>query len=580
MTNNKAYEYCKRAINAVETPKYVKLQIKEFMAICEGRDEEAFVDANEVHRTENLLKYLNVPDGDWAKQPLYDHTSGVEWLTYTAMTCTFFKKNPKERRYDEGLIEIGRGNRKTTMIAVMFIKLCLQSPLNSIIIALAPSSRDATRVLKYMENIIQISSPAISKLFEIRCDHIEYIPKHITVRVLPGASKNIDGNHPHVWVIDELGNFASDYALTSIKRGQQPSESSLGFMISTKYPRGDNPLEQQISIAKRRLKGLLKNEATNKLFSLLYEPDSEIDLGTWETNDLILKQANPVALEYPALWKQKVKSRARAIINKNNTASTDYTEFFHKDCNINLFGATGGEYLNIDYLRECKVDSIDWGKQECVCFGTDLSETDDNTGFAVGALTRDGYFLSTSYAYIPENMIDQKVKKEHIDYRKYYAQGIVKISGKKMINYDDLVEAMVEFREKHKVKIAAVGYDNWHSEKLVSRLNDLGIKTIMIPMNDTAMVPVEQDFKEMIYSNKFKYTENPLFEINVQNAHYRTSRDSVIEKKNPNGKIDMLMATIIAYRAAKIDFINRGHSPKVVSSMTLSRCNSNRSWLQ
>ena len=37
MTNNKAYEYCKNSINKKTTPKYVKLQMKEFMKICEGQ---------------------------------------------------------------------------------------------------------------------------------------------------------------------------------------------------------------------------------------------------------------------------------------------------------------------------------------------------------------------------------------------------------------------------------------------------------------------------------------------------------------------------------------------------------------
>ena len=35
---NKAYEFCKRSVNQKTTPKYVRLQMKEFMRICEGKD--------------------------------------------------------------------------------------------------------------------------------------------------------------------------------------------------------------------------------------------------------------------------------------------------------------------------------------------------------------------------------------------------------------------------------------------------------------------------------------------------------------------------------------------------------------
>ena len=34
MTNNKAYEYCKKSIRKKTTPKYVKIQMREFMRIA------------------------------------------------------------------------------------------------------------------------------------------------------------------------------------------------------------------------------------------------------------------------------------------------------------------------------------------------------------------------------------------------------------------------------------------------------------------------------------------------------------------------------------------------------------------
>ena len=35
--NNKAYDYCKKSIKLKTTPKYVKLQMKEFINICDGK---------------------------------------------------------------------------------------------------------------------------------------------------------------------------------------------------------------------------------------------------------------------------------------------------------------------------------------------------------------------------------------------------------------------------------------------------------------------------------------------------------------------------------------------------------------
>ena len=35
---NKAYEFAKQSVKAKTTPKYVKLQCKEFMRLCEGKN--------------------------------------------------------------------------------------------------------------------------------------------------------------------------------------------------------------------------------------------------------------------------------------------------------------------------------------------------------------------------------------------------------------------------------------------------------------------------------------------------------------------------------------------------------------
>lgn len=42
MKNNRAYEYCKKSIKLKTTPKYVKLQMKEFIKICDGKEKNIY----------------------------------------------------------------------------------------------------------------------------------------------------------------------------------------------------------------------------------------------------------------------------------------------------------------------------------------------------------------------------------------------------------------------------------------------------------------------------------------------------------------------------------------------------------
>ena len=82
MTQNKAYEYCKNSINKKTTPKYVKLQMKEFMKICEGKDKKYIINEKKVKQIELILKLLIMPKGLKAGKSLYECTCGYQWLFY------------------------------------------------------------------------------------------------------------------------------------------------------------------------------------------------------------------------------------------------------------------------------------------------------------------------------------------------------------------------------------------------------------------------------------------------------------------------------------------------------------------
>ena len=126
--NNKAYEFCKANYKAKTTPKYVKLQMKEFIKICEGKDPKYIISNKKVKQLENILKILIMPKGLKAGQPLYNVTAGYQWLFYVAILCTVYRDNPNKRRYETGVLEICRKNFKTYTIATIFILLFLTEP--------------------------------------------------------------------------------------------------------------------------------------------------------------------------------------------------------------------------------------------------------------------------------------------------------------------------------------------------------------------------------------------------------------------------------------------------------------------
>ena len=102
--NNKAYDYCKKSIKLKTTPKYVKLQMKEFINICDGKDKKYVISEKKLDQLNKILKILIMPKGLKAGQSLYECTTGYQWLFYVAILCTVYRNNPNKRRYETGLL--------------------------------------------------------------------------------------------------------------------------------------------------------------------------------------------------------------------------------------------------------------------------------------------------------------------------------------------------------------------------------------------------------------------------------------------------------------------------------------------
>ena len=110
---SKAYDFCKKSVRLKTTPKYVKLQMRDFIRIYDGKDKKYKISEKKLHQLENILQLLIMPKGLKAGQTLYESTCGYQWLFYTAILCTVYRDNEDKRRYETGVLEICRKNFKT-----------------------------------------------------------------------------------------------------------------------------------------------------------------------------------------------------------------------------------------------------------------------------------------------------------------------------------------------------------------------------------------------------------------------------------------------------------------------------------
>ena len=551
-TSSKAYEFCKKSVKLETTPKYVKLQMLDFMRIAEGKDDKYIISAKKVKQLENVLKILIMPKGLKAGKTLYDCTMGYQWLFYTAILCTVYRDSPNKRRYETGVLEICRKNFKTYTIATIFIILFLTEPKFSKFYSVAPDGALSREIREAISETLR-SSPLVyeykdAKRFKILRDYILFKPTQIRYEPLSFSTSRMDGRMANAFICDETGALNTNYPIEAMRSGQLNMTNKLGFVISTKYPTIDNPFEDEVAYSKKVLDGIEKDE---QRFALLYEPDKTKG---WETDDLILKQANPVALEIPEIWQDLIKKRAYAI-----AVESARENFVTKHCNIVYQGVGTETYIDTKDVRECKVANIDW-QGRVVYLGLDLSETNDNTSVSMVGVDEDNNLLAESFAFIPEGRIIEKTVAEKVDYKELLKTGKVIACGDRVIDYSVVESFILGIEEKYGVKVQAIGYDRWNALSTAQKLENAGYNMVEIRQHSSVLHPPTKFLKEKILSKEFQYEENKLLEINFQNARcsYDTNKNLYVHKKKSKGKVDMVVSLINAVYLIQQDvFLNQ-----------------------
>ena len=540
MIENKAYLYCKKAVKESTTPKFVKLQMKDFMRICEGKDKKYKISEKKLKQLSGLLELLNMPKGLKAGRSLYECTCGYQWLFYIAIFCVVYRDNEEKRRYETGLLEISRKNFKTFTVATIFILLLLTEPQFSKFFSVAPDGSLSREIREAIAEMLR-SSPLVYSYkgvnrFKILRDYISFKPFNSVYTPLSFSTSRMDGRLPNAFCADEVGALPTIYPLEAMRSGQLNILNKLGFVISTKYPTIDNPFEAEVSYSKKVLNGLVTDETR---FSLLYEPDNPKD---WETDDLILKQANPVALEIPEIWEDLLKKRTRAIA----TASVR-ENFVTKHCNIIYQGVGTESYIDVKDVQACRVEDIDWKGKE-VFVGLDLSESNDNTSVSMACIDAEGKLYAKSFAFIPEDRIEEKSQAERVDYRNLCKTDHVFSCGDRVIDYTFVEDFILSLPEKYGVEIQEIGFDRWNALSTAQKLEKEGFPMIELKQHSSVLHPATKYLKEKILKKEFAYETNPLLEINFQNAKcvYDTNKNQYVNKKKSNGKVDMVVSLINA----------------------------------
>lgn len=532
--------FCCNEENADKVPIYVREQCKQLIDTLK-HDDSIYIDFKKYKAIEKLLTLMRLPD-----DPTKKLSNVLDDYIHLLLICGFCVKLKKDdsRLYQRILLLISRKNRKTFCCALyMIISLIFDGNYQKYY-SVAPTHALSKEVLNAVTKIVGVS-PQLQKLFRCCRDYCKFKENNSEYIPLAYSGDSLDGRMAKTFVADEIGLLPNRYPINSMESSQITLTDKCGICISTRYPSvSDNVLDEEESLVKTILN---ENKSTEKrYFGLLFTPDEEF-IPYWDKNGTkeqlsCIYQSNPVSLYADYLVQEildKIDLCKMYPSRKENTLV--------KHLGIKFVSIGTEAYMTLDEINKAfeNNENIDFRNKK-IFAGFDLSEKLDNTSLTLSYMEGNCIY-SKVVIFVAEDHIDEKSRKEKVNYRKLVEQGSAVIAGDDSIDYNVVEDYIVNFLLDNNCTIVALGYDRRSASMLVYNLeNKHRIPCVDVPQHSSTLGLFIQEFKRLVLQNRYKFENFEYIKENFCNARISedTNRRPYINKKKSNAKVDICFSTL------------------------------------
>ncbi len=324
-------------------------------------------DIEKAYRPIQFIERFCVPTkGDYDKMEVLPWQQFVEGNIFG-----WVDKETGMRRFREGIIIVGSGNGKSTLVSGNCAYMASKDGERGPEVYTLANSKDQARIV-FGECSAQIKmSPTLNKKFRVTRDGIYYDRANGVIRALATDSKNLDGLNVHLGVFDEIQEYR-DYKLVNIiKKKTVKRKQPLILYITTLGPVTDGVLMDYYVLSSNILDGsdAISQRASDRTFCYV----AEIDEGDKPEDVACWIKANP------SIGKLLDIETLIDEWERNKLIPQQRSDFINKQLNV----FTSIDELSFLYPETIRKNNrvIDLGVLDNeVCYGGfDLSETEDFT---------------------------------------------------------------------------------------------------------------------------------------------------------------------------------------------------------
>lgn len=468
--------------------------------------------------------------------------------------CFGFVDDNGLRQFNERINIIGRKNSKTTDRGGTAIYMLMKDGEGAPQCYSAATSKDQASLLYGALLRIVAQSPQLSKRLHKGIvpsrhqDGLMYDANGGYFTPLSSQTRHLDGLNVHYAVIDEFAAITNRDIYDLLKQATPSRDQPLIDLISTNGFERDNFFDDQYDYISRILDGSVTDDT---VLPIVYELDRRSE---W-TEEGVWVKANP------GLGTIKKVEALRGYVNKAKQDPSFLPTVLTKDFNLPENKASA--WLRFD--EAVNRETFDWrgmGFRYCVV-GYDASDSIDLTA-AQALMMRpdDDRIYEMSMYWIPEEALLKRERsglrkeRDNVPYRKWAADGLVRVVPGNRIDHRVIFEWMSELRDEFDVYPFALGYDPWHltdgswqdsarsfvGERRLEQVRQ-GAKTLSAPMKQ-----IRADYE----AKRIVDNDNPVNQWCRMNVAVQIDRNDnwlPCKGKGPSGRIDGFMAELCAYVA-------------------------------
>lgn len=158
----------------------------------------------------------------------------------------------------------------------------------------------------------------------------------------------------------------------------------------------------------------------------------------------------------------------------------------------------------------------------------------------------DDKYAVLPYFWIPEENMDLRVRRDHVQYDFWERQGFLQTTEGNVVHYGYIEKFIEKLGEKYNIR--EIAFDRWGAVQMVQNLEELGYTVVPFGQGFKDMSPPTKELMKLTLEQKIAHGGQPVLRWMMDNIFIKTDPAGNIkpDKEKSTEKIDGVVATIMA----------------------------------